>query len=284
MNWFRVDTSLVSHPRLHALAEHLEIEPLIALGHLVAFWSGIAEHAERGDLSTISDTTIEAWAHWRGGRHDFAEALQRVGFLDADRTVHGWIKRQDGMIKTRERKAREWREAAEKANARRRVAAESPPNRQTLTADSASIPSHPIPTTTSTTTAPAALSSPPEIPGELQGHAGVIGDWFEYKRGRRETYKPVGLKALWTKMRAFGDDLPRALTDAMANGSQGFFPQRGGAGGNGNGNGNRNGARTTDWPPGYEPVPNGPSPERFAWQTRAYAWLQDHGLPREEPA
>lgn len=67
----------------------------------------------------------------------------------------------------------------------------------------------------------------PDLPDELRQYEKHVNDWMNYKRERREGYKPMGLKAAFGRMIKLGSALPAALEAAMANGWRGFdFPDR----------------------------------------------------------
>ena len=68
----------------------------------------------------------------------------------------------------------------------------------------------------------AQTAAPPGLPINLKQHEQIINDWFRYKLERREAYKPGALKALFTRMAAWGPRLPDKLQTAMANGWRGF--------------------------------------------------------------
>lgn len=107
MDWFQVDSDMVRHPRVVRIAHKLRIPLARAIGHVVMFWSCVAEHAEWGDLTTISDDEVEVWSQWNGPRGKWAAALVDVGLVDAARQVHGWRERHERFLLERERKQRE---------------------------------------------------------------------------------------------------------------------------------------------------------------------------------
>jgi hypothetical protein len=67
-----------------------------------------------------------------------------------------------------------------------------------------------------------------ELPVILKPYETSISEWLQYKRERKETYKPTGLKALYGKMSGFGDKLPAVIQQSMANGWKGLFELNGG--------------------------------------------------------
>jgi hypothetical protein len=60
-----------------------------AIGVLVTFWSGVAEHATNGQIAAASDAQLEKWAKWRRKRGAFA-AWVRAEHQDAHGRVPEW--------------------------------------------------------------------------------------------------------------------------------------------------------------------------------------------------
>jgi hypothetical protein len=106
VNKFLVDADIARSPKIGALAEILKIHRLLALGHFISFLSGVAEHAERGNLSGVPASTIETWAEWAGKRHPngaFVKALRKAKLIDADGEVVGWKERNERWLRERDR-------------------------------------------------------------------------------------------------------------------------------------------------------------------------------------
>lgn len=70
----------------------------------------------------------------------------------------------------------------------------------------------------------------PILPDELKPYESSISDWLAYKAERRESYKPTGLKALYTKLMDFGSSLPDAISASMASNYAGIFAAKTGGG------------------------------------------------------
>ena len=110
MDWFRVDSDVVEHPRVMQLAHRLHISRTLALGHLVTLWARVAKHAESGSLAGIEDSVVEQWAEWhpkKGAKSgEFVAALIAIGALtdNAKRELRGWKKRNDYLMRERKRK------------------------------------------------------------------------------------------------------------------------------------------------------------------------------------
>jgi len=83
------------------LADALDVERAHAFGLVAGVWCAMAVHAVDGNLSRVSDRTLEEWAGWRGPRGVFAEAF-RATFLD-DAVMGGWQERQGKLIDRMER-------------------------------------------------------------------------------------------------------------------------------------------------------------------------------------
>lgn len=130
MNWFRVDTTLVDHPKVIRFGEMAGVTTEAAIGRIVRFFSGVAMHAEDGDLTNIPAGAIAAWVRWKKKPDSLLQLLVDCGFIDEEggsRRVHGWSRRHDYMIRERTRKiaaeserkdrARKAREAKQDAGA-----------------------------------------------------------------------------------------------------------------------------------------------------------------------
>lgn len=82
------------------------------------------------------------------------------------------------------------------------------------------------------------------IPDDLKANEPEIRDWLKYKAERKESYKPTGIKALWTRIRQIpASGRKDAINNSMANGWKGIFESGGTSGKSGNqqahGGGNR---------------------------------------------
>ena len=132
MDWFRVDSDIARHPKIVKLAHKLHISSVQALGHVIALFGCVAEHAESGDVSDVDDDGIEEWALWRGDRELFARAIAEVGILDvATRTIHGWEERHEATLRERVRakdRVRAFRQRSCKSGERNARNADVTPN------------------------------------------------------------------------------------------------------------------------------------------------------------
>lgn len=84
MNWLKMHTSIVKHPKLRKLARQLKIHPMQALGHLSALWCHVAALDKDGVLDSYSEEDISIAAEWDGNETEFVGALVLCRFLDME--------------------------------------------------------------------------------------------------------------------------------------------------------------------------------------------------------
>lgn len=99
--WFRVESSMMTHPKVYNLAELLKLKQtggvkpnVIAAGLVVGVWSWAAQNAADGDLTRVSPALIADAAGWTKKPQTFFSALEEAGFLDRDGDevwLHDWI-------------------------------------------------------------------------------------------------------------------------------------------------------------------------------------------------
>lgn len=109
--WIRVDAAFPRDPEMRELSKRIGVNKMEALGHIVAVWAAMAEHRPSGDLSDISDDTLEDWAQYapkkkvNAGR--FATAFRELFVKEGG--ARGWQDRQGKLVeraeKDRKRKA-----------------------------------------------------------------------------------------------------------------------------------------------------------------------------------
>lgn len=101
MTWIRVETNVSENDKVRSFADDLSADiPRkgrgfsvdASVGLLIRLWGQVAEHRPDGDLSGITDHTIEDWALWRGKPGAFAKSFRRR-FMQGD-VLHGWSERQ----------------------------------------------------------------------------------------------------------------------------------------------------------------------------------------------
>jgi hypothetical protein len=64
------------------------------------------------------------------------------------------------------------------------------------------------------------------MPEVLKPYVSAINDWLEYKREKKQSYKPRGLQAFYTDCIKFGADLPSAIQHSMAKNYAGIYADR----------------------------------------------------------
>lgn len=108
MTWFRAEAGISRHEIIGALAEALNVKVHEAAGLYVFTLAGFADFQVTGDASTITDTTLEQWALWRGKPGRYAAVFRRLcvedqaGERDPIGSVRGWW-RQEALLREQER-------------------------------------------------------------------------------------------------------------------------------------------------------------------------------------
>ncbi len=139
MDWFKVATTFVDHPKVGALADELRIPETRAIGHILCLWTWVARYREDGDLTGVSGRDLARAARWKKGADRFVGALLKTGLLDLEGAdiadlhqmdackiaelrqsmscntlgVHGWLEQHGRQLEERDRareRARKWRE------------------------------------------------------------------------------------------------------------------------------------------------------------------------------
>lgn len=95
--WIETHTSLARHRKLKAFARALQIEPHIAVGHLILFWHNVLEQSPDGDITKWSRQDVADYAHYVGDHDKFFNALKNGGDgfideIDGRIMVHNWWK------------------------------------------------------------------------------------------------------------------------------------------------------------------------------------------------
>lgn len=60
--WIRLNVDSPRDPRIGRLANALKLPPRYVFGMVVAVWCAMGEHAQDGDLASVSDATLDEWA------------------------------------------------------------------------------------------------------------------------------------------------------------------------------------------------------------------------------
>lgn len=111
MNWIRVAVGIGRDPSLLRVAEALGVSVPLTTGSVVLVLTAMAEGCKNGDLSTVSDSTLEGWAMWRGKRGRFAAEI-RAHLCDAQGVMRSWDKYNGQKLREMEADAerkRQWR-------------------------------------------------------------------------------------------------------------------------------------------------------------------------------
>jgi hypothetical protein len=112
MNWIRIAVGITRDPRIIALSEAVGVSVPTTTGHVVGILTALPEGSDNGDLTNVSDATIEQWAMWRGKRGVFAAAF-RAQLCDAQGVVRAWEKHNGAEIrraKAAATRAKAWRD------------------------------------------------------------------------------------------------------------------------------------------------------------------------------
>lgn len=112
MAWIELHQSVVTHRKTLAFADALDIEPVLALGHLASLWLWALDNVPGGSLAEVSDRTLARAGQWAGPAADFRAALMTAEYIDADQAIHDWHGYAGKLIDRREanaEKQRQWR-------------------------------------------------------------------------------------------------------------------------------------------------------------------------------
>jgi hypothetical protein len=218
MAWIESHQQLGRHPKLLKLAGTLRIHRAQAIGHLHYLWWWALDYASYGDVSALTSAEIAAAAEWPGDVRQFHAALKEVGWIDQNGQLHDWMDYAGKLVEQR-KVDRE----------RKRLSRGHPPDIHRKSG--VDNPTQPDPTQPDQKQArPRAAEAPVVIPEDLLASEPEIRDWLEYKRQRKQGYKPgKGLEALWRAFRMIRQDRRRAAVDhSMANNWSGLFEPKGG--------------------------------------------------------
>ena len=120
MNWIRIAVGITRDPSIIGLSEAVGVSVPTTTGHVVGVLTSMPEGCPTGDLSGVSDATLEQWGLWRGRRGVFASAF-RAHLCDAQGVVRSWEKHNGASLRRAQEasdRAKKWREER-KANAQR---------------------------------------------------------------------------------------------------------------------------------------------------------------------
>ncbi|MFL5912738.1 MAG: hypothetical protein ACJ768_19505 [Gaiellaceae bacterium] len=121
--WIRISSAELYGERVAALVAGLELEPIAALGHLVALCGQVSQHRPDGDIRTVSPVLLERWAEWRGERGAFAAVV--LGELcDPPGILRDWLETMGKLVAEAEKDRRRKKAAYDKLRAAREAAQE----------------------------------------------------------------------------------------------------------------------------------------------------------------
>ena len=112
MNWIRIAVGIMHDPAIHAVADAVGVSVPTTTGHVVGVLACLPEHCRSGDLSKVSDATMERWAMWGGKRGKFAGAF-RAYLCDAQGVVKAWEKHNGAAMREAEtdrQRKKAWRD------------------------------------------------------------------------------------------------------------------------------------------------------------------------------
>lgn len=120
MNWIKIAVGIMRDPSILALSEALGVSVPTTTGHVLGVLTALPEGSADGDLSVVSDRTLEHWAMWTNKRGRFAAAF-RTYLCTPQGVVRSWEKHNGKAIakaKQAAERTRLWRET-QKENAKR---------------------------------------------------------------------------------------------------------------------------------------------------------------------
>lgn len=101
MRWIRVEVVIGDNPSIGAVADALGLRVTEAVGLCVLVFVKLPAHAKDGALATVTDSTLEQWAQWRGKRGAFARCFREF-LCDADGVVRDWERINGAAIRESE--------------------------------------------------------------------------------------------------------------------------------------------------------------------------------------
>jgi hypothetical protein len=117
MAWIESHQSLARHPKTLRLAQALESDTVVAVGHLHFLWWWALDYAPSGSLKGVSDAEVASACQYKGDPTRFVQALTSAGFLNRGRTLHDWHDYTGRLLDRRRAKAASMRQARAKASA-----------------------------------------------------------------------------------------------------------------------------------------------------------------------
>lgn len=99
MSWFRVESSVRTHPKIAKLARRLGVCIPHARGLVTGLWAWACDTAPDGNLSSYDSEDLSIAAEWDGKPDDLYQALLDVRLLEQSGDgvlIHDWMERAEG--------------------------------------------------------------------------------------------------------------------------------------------------------------------------------------------
>ena len=249
MAWIELHQSLRDHRKVLQASDELDIEPAHMVGLLSLLWLWAIDNAESGDLSRVTSKTLARAAQWTGNADSFVEVLKRTSFIDSDTLMlHDWLDFSGRLLEQREQKRAQnrLRQQRFRENQARQQPSKSNADitdvsqkNNALLSDSTK-PNQTVPNRINNTNAPRKGQGRKQQNSSgaeddlftgyefSQNMITKLNQWLEYKRERRKTYKPTGLKAFLTgiqnKLSIHSEvEIMALIDDCMSNNYEGVI-------------------------------------------------------------
>lgn len=99
MSWFRVESSLRTHPKIAKLARRLNVSRPTARGLVIGLWAWACDTAPDGNLTSYDAEDIAIASEWDGSAEALLDALIETRLLDRrdnETHLHDWMERAEG--------------------------------------------------------------------------------------------------------------------------------------------------------------------------------------------
>jgi hypothetical protein len=212
-DWIKMRKELLTSPKVVRIMSACHADRLRTIGGLFAVWSLFDEQTTDGKLDAYTPKILDEFIGFQG----LAEGMLAVGWLEVDekgRLIAANFEEHNG--KTAKRRALE---NVRKMSARTSASHADklrPKRREEKIRDKNKTPLPPL-----------------DVPAELQD---ICQDWLNYKKEKRKTYTPTGLREFFAEVRQVAasagvEEVKRRFQRAMASNYQGWnFESQGGSG------------------------------------------------------
>ena len=231
----------IEHPKTLALMRALNVQRWGAVGILESLWHWAAKYTPQGDIGKFSNADIASGVSWAEDSDKLIEALVSSHFLDMSGqyrlVIHDWQDHAD--------------EAVKKFLSRNNLTFIQ---KERTKEKPLPLPLPLPPKTTSRQTCRAKVETCRDIiiiPEVLKPYETEIREWLAYKQEKGQTYKPRGLRALFTYCTKLGPNLPSAIQNSMAKNYAGIYAANGGGNANPRSNPQQSSTRAGHQDPGH---------------------------------